>query len=179
MFGLGLMMLALLIAFGCSSDEDCPTCPSGDVDTVTITETITDTVFSGGTDTLVDTLTDTVTLLDQFPAYIEAYVQDECGRGVFQARVHPNGLVIDSFQVGDSICYDVGNNTGWDESDQYQTLYLRDDAPIFQRFDTATVTIWSDNLSATAGVRVLNPCQDYPVFVVPSSGDTIETVQSQ
>ena len=43
MFGLGLMIVAMLLAPGCGDGDDCPACPT-DVDTVTLTETVNDTV---------------------------------------------------------------------------------------------------------------------------------------
>jgi hypothetical protein len=42
-FAASLVILAMLIAAGCSDDNECPNCPTN-VDTVTVTETVTDTL---------------------------------------------------------------------------------------------------------------------------------------
>ena len=154
---IGLTLLTLALWAGCGGDDDCPACPSG-VDTVTITETVTDTVEI------------------EFLAWTDAYIQLDpyfCLTATIYTNsgANPNP---DSMMVGDSVFTDFYIDYFMHEGDPYYELDECEDGvdPTYQSGDLATVTIWGSNRSSSATVVALDYWDDEAVITDPDDGDT-------
>ncbi|UCE24692.1 MAG: hypothetical protein JSU74_01175 [Candidatus Zixiibacteriota bacterium] len=158
----GVALFTLLLWAGCGGDDECPTCPSG-VDTVTITETV----------------TDTIELEIEYLAWTDAYIQLDpyfC----INAFIHTNSGADpnpDSIRIGDSLYTEFSAYYFQHEGDPYYQLDECEDGfdPTYQSGDLATVTIWGSNRSSSATVVALDYWDDEALIADPDDGDT--TVQ--